>query len=478
MSKIAELMNVSHHLSPKDSAAMAVQIADYVDRIAMKKGEFAKVANAIKEVFSAKGELAPEVLKGRIAKIDKMRDLTSTTKSSLKERLTSLVEIYEEPELWIENSAQFPALKRFLVETVQKKAEQLIHLSSGEKKRYLNDQGAVQKQSRDHQAVMQLAMRNRGSEKSTLSSLQQLEEFAFRDFIEDNDLQNRRDFAVPLNEDANLLRFMAKDPEYNGIFAELPNLFKTSKIAALILIAESVKQISDFEPRLQRDRDVLLIAADRAEDPDQLMSEELDYGVLVEEDLSHYEEVMLEDLIVEHGCSALRNRSLPLAEDTHLLRALVVHPVLSFALKGVLTLFANSQTAAEILLSAKIKDLSEFGPTVRSNPKIVLTALQHDPEALRDASDELKASKDFVLAAVRQNGLSLRFCPEIFKNDRAVALAACRQNPKALQFTGAKFRAGFGFSKMLFQVQWKLSTLISGLKNLLISPLRRSSQDV
>ncbi len=253
-------MSVSNRLSSRDTAAMAVQISDYVDRVAIKKGEFEKVASAIKNVFSSMTNLSDHELKARISRIGRITDLSETTKSSLKERLSSVAEIYNEPESWVNKPQQYVALKAFVLDSVKRKAEQLAHFSDGEKDRYIGDLAAQQDQSRATQALLQSARATRSNVSSTLNDDQQHEEITLRSYILQKGLGNLSDPTIPMHDDTELLRVLAQTKEHRSILEDLPKLFTSSKPAALVLLSESLKQLSDFAPELRDDEEVVLAA--------------------------------------------------------------------------------------------------------------------------------------------------------------------------------------------------------------------------
>lgn len=239
---------------------MAVQISDYVDRIAIKKGEFEKVAIALKHIFSSTVHLSGHELKSRISRISHITDLSEATKGSLKERMSSVAEMYNEPESWISNPQNSTAFKTFVVESVKRKATQLGHLTKGEQDRYILDGEAQKAEAQKNQALMQKARLARSQPTSTLDDHQQHEEITLRSYVLQQGLGKLRDPTVPINEDSALLRALAAKKEYRSIFDDLSSLFHHSKPAALVLIATSLKQLSDFGQELRDDKEIALVA--------------------------------------------------------------------------------------------------------------------------------------------------------------------------------------------------------------------------
>jgi uncharacterized protein YoaH (UPF0181 family) len=63
-------------------------------------------------------------------------------------------------------------------------------------------------------------------------------------------------------------------------------------------------------------------------------------------------------------------------------------------------------------------------------------------EALKYASDELRADKKVVLAAVMQNGEALKYASDELRADKKVVLAAVMQNGEALKYASVDLRKG------------------------------------
>lgn len=85
----------------------------------------------------------------------------------------------------------------------------------------------------------------------------------------------------------------------------------------------------------------------------------------------------------------------------------------------------------------KLKNLSW---DLRSDPDVVLGAVEGTPEAFKYAHEALLADRNFVLEAVQRNGLVLAHVPETFRADRDIIVAAVRQNEMALRLAEPKLR--------------------------------------
>jgi len=81
-----------------------------------------------------------------------------------------------------------------------------------------------------------------------------------------------------------------------------------------------------------------------------------------------------------------------------------------------------------------------YFPAFQGDEEMVLTALAHDPAALRHADAELRSSKAFALKAVCLQGLSLEHFADCLQADREVVLSAVSQNGEAFEFASEACR--------------------------------------
>ena len=73
--------------------------------------------------------------------------------------------------------------------------------------------------------------------------------------------------------------------------------------------------------------------------------------------------------------------------------------------------------------------------------KMVRAAIEEDGNALKDASETMRADPKLVLIAVKQNGLALQWASDALRVDREVVLAAVQKNGGALQWALGDLRA-------------------------------------
>lgn len=63
------------------------------------------------------------------------------------------------------------------------------------------------------------------------------------------------------------------------------------------------------------------------------------------------------------------------------------------------------------------------------------------PDAIRFASEDLKADKEVVLTAASQDGRVLQFASPSLRDDRALVLQCCGQDGRALEFASPRLQA-------------------------------------
>mmetsp|Transcript_134733 Transcript_134733/g.340619 ORF Transcript_134733/g.340619 Transcript_134733/m.340619 type:complete len:383 (-) Transcript_134733:597-1745(-) len=87
-------------------------------------------------------------------------------------------------------------------------------------------------------------------------------------------------------------------------------------------------------------------------------------------------------------------------------------------------------------------ELSRVPETLRSDPEIVLTAVEHSEDglALQYASEALRGNREFVLKAVQICGLALQFASEPLRGDVEVVLASVRGDGMALAYASDALR--------------------------------------
>ncbi len=263
------MINIPKELPLANVSALAMLINDHVDRIAKKPGEFDTIGKLMREVF-AKPHFNRGELGHRILRIMQQNDLSMSTQVSLRKTLTAIAEIYDAPEEWIQKPF-YSFHQQIVLERVNRRADQLMQISDEEQRRETDERAAAQSLSRANQKFLQGALQNRllkrseimgkATHQSTLNEVQQREEDQFYYFIVDHGLEQFRDSSLPLNEDVELLRHLARDEEYWPLFNALPNLFKTSKSAAIVLISEGVMTLNHFDRSLRSDKDVILAGA-------------------------------------------------------------------------------------------------------------------------------------------------------------------------------------------------------------------------
>jgi hypothetical protein len=81
---------------------------------------------------------------------------------------------------------------------------------------------------------------------------------------------------------------------------------------------------------------------------------------------------------------------------------------------------------------------------LKADRGVVLAAVKQDGVALLSASAELKADRGVVLAAVKQNGDALWHASDELTNDRGVVLEAVKQNGDALKYASDELKADRG----------------------------------
>jgi histidinol phosphatase-like PHP family hydrolase len=80
---------------------------------------------------------------------------------------------------------------------------------------------------------------------------------------------------------------------------------------------------------------------------------------------------------------------------------------------------------------------------LQNNPDIVLAAVQKRGRALAHASPELRNNPDIVLAALQGNGIALEHASPQLKNNPDIVLAAVQQNSYALAYAGDDLKNNF-----------------------------------
>ena len=96
----------------------------------------------------------------------------------------------------------------------------------------------------------------------------------------------------------------------------------------------------------------------------------------------------------------------------------------------------------------------KFKEKLKNYIDYVLEAIKlYGSDALKYASDELKADKEVVSEAVKNNGLALEYASDELKADRKIIIEAIKQDDISLQYASDKLpnfiRYGLYISKWL-----------------------------
>ena len=98
------------------------------------------------------------------------------------------------------------------------------------------------------------------------------------------------------------------------------------------------------------------------------------------------------------------------------------------------------QVEANVYLGVDLLEFSEGDnfDILRSNPKIMMSAVHSNPYNLQYASEELQNNPEIVMTAVKQNGKALQYASEELRNNSEIVMAAVTHNAEALQYASAE----------------------------------------